>query len=275
MVSRTFVDQVIEKDYGTSVPGLGTVTKNIVAMLCSITGWSISAVTSDTSSTYNATISLPSVDGAIRIYNSGSWLYFCVLNENGANIQNNSTQIGISGVSIDGSYHYTVKTRIMYANLGGVFHSIVIVPCQGYSSYQRFGYGWATANQTGETLFFYNYTTSSSNNTYDNMTLIGSPDSGLTLAYGGSTYSAVTTTMPGVSVAGVFDASYVWRPVYDFAAISGKAWFGNIMWGGKYTMYVLTDVSTSTRMTTVPNVNYVIDGEVYKGLFNQMFDLRE
>lgn len=273
-MESTFID-ITRKVYG-EMHNYGAVSKAIVDMVAEVTPLRVVSVRNNTTSTYDALLELTGFPDLIYLGNNGQWFFFGLATRDGVVVNTSSSvHLGYSNETSaeTGNIAWFSNIRVVFSSIGGIISGLQINP--GSSNAVGAVVSWATSERTGETIGF-----------FSQFSINGAGYS----AYNFPNYRAGTSSVYDSAIASTipinqynstsFDdsalgAACAWVPVRTIGYILPSKWFGRLLWGGRYTMYCLTTSDLATPVTTKPGIDYVIDGKIYKAVFNELYDFRE
>lgn len=279
MVSRTY--QAVNFTYGpvSSSSSYGAVCKLIVTQLIALCSeLSINTVISDTTSIYSVILNCMNSEFRIFIRNSGTVLFLGYINSAGTEVyfSSRSNMCSMSSDTSTGTIMYRADFCIQHSNIGGFFNWFRIGQVTlGYSIGASYAWGKSVELQSNIYTFgVETYSLQACTNTpyqvknpidaqrvYNLETLDGS--------YG--PIEEVSPAGPGAVACQYTGASYYLTPYAMYAYYSGspKIYFGHILWGGLYDLYILRNSSGNT-VSVQADTQYAINGEVYMGCFAYM-----
>lgn len=279
-MESTFVD-ITRKIYG-DMDNYGVVSKAIVEMVAELTPFQIRTVIQNDNSKYAALLSFPGYPYLLYMGNNSQYFSISLANADGVVLTGTATSSVILGrdleaSGVNGEYVYYSTIRVVFSSVNGILNGIQITPGNG-GAYVGAMISWAVSEYTGETLGFYStFAVTGGGYGYSTIGFLGYA-ANITSAYGGNSAN-IRCLNPYESRIRLSDtavnASCAWTPVRMLGYLEPNLWFGRLLWGGKYTMYCLTRTDLTTPVTTTPGIDYVVDGKIYKAVFNELYDLRE
>ena len=273
-VSQNFNDtqvSVADKSYKL-------LTKTIGDMLLEVSSdFSLAGVVSDTSTEYSA---------RYRIRETPLYLYISGISSSSSSYVRLTLQylsgtayVTLSDPMIRVGYSLTGSVYLAYASMGDFLGSIALSTSAGYHIYLH--WGWFLSQETGEKIYCSSYADNQSGT-------LGPGNLGEGFApfsdYRGQLISSLTTCLPGASAISNITTSYmsygssataptgavaVFNPQHYIGYITGSRWFGRILWGGLYMLYILCNASGQHYIVS-PGVSYAINGSTVQAVFSNI-----
>lgn len=258
--------------------------KNVGDMLLSLSAdFSLAEIVTDTSSVYEARYRIGTTPLYLDIlgYRSGSvsssyYLYIRIQHST------DTGYITLQTCSLEVGSNFTGTIYMAYATMGGFLSSLAISTTG--TSYTRHGYihwGWFKSEYTNEYIYVASVVSNASNALSIETVGAGfapfTTDSGLlvtavyTYLQGNTATSTITLSSMtyGATATAPTGAVAVFNPQHYIGYISGSKWYGGLLWGGLYRLYILCGTD-GAHFIVSPGVTYKIENTSVKALFSNI-----
>ena len=282
MVNRTYTYIDTECEVA-SYNYYGVAMKQMVSALLSMcTELTVYSVVTNTNSVYNVVLTCMNSEFKIFFKNSSDTMYWGIVDSAGTQhtISSQGVMLEMVSDSSTGTTKYRAKFRIQRASIGNFMYNLRISNMAYNPGYYCLDvmYLWAKSAELNANVYFYNgegvtgtgagysFTSSPLNLSSVHVYQPSVRDGYFT---GASLHSP---GLPGYVASQSLGVPYNLTPEYLYGSHSGsnKVWFGHLLWGGLYDLYLLRN-SSGSAVSVQPDMQYVIDNLTYWGCFRHMY----